>query len=120
MNRILQWIIWFAAMTVVMRWLARNREFPPSEQSRVLQDPPAILAIGVVVGAMVLVMTVVSYGARTGGPGVASIFGVFTVLGAYLVAEYYVVRFHVEDDALTYRTLFGRGVLQWNDVTRIS
>src|SRR5262244_2938938 len=98
MNRILQWIIWFAAMTVVMRWLARNREVPPSEQSLVLQNPPAILAIGVAVGAMFLAMTVVSFGGRTGGPGVAAIFAVFAVLGAYLVAEYYVVRFHVTDD----------------------
>jgi len=30
------------------------------------------------------------------------------------------VRFQVQDDALEYRTLFGRGVLRWNDVTRIS
>jgi len=71
MNRVLQWVIWFAAMTVVMRWLAKSREVPASEQSLVLQYPRAILATGVVVGAMFLVMAVASFVAPSGGPGVA-------------------------------------------------
>jgi len=120
MNRVLQWVIWFAAMTVVMRWLAKSREVPASEQSLVLQYPRAILATGVVVGAMFLVMAVASFLAPSGGPGVAAIFLIFVALGAYLVAEYYVVRFDVVDDGLAYRTLFQRGVLRWPDITRIS
>jgi len=111
MNRVLQWVIWFAAMTVVMRWLAKSREVPASEQSLVLQYPRAILATGIVVGAMFLVMAVASFVAPSGGPGVAAIFLIFVALGAYLVAEYYVVRFHVLDDGLAYRTLFQRGML---------
>ena len=119
--RVVQWVIWFAVMAVVMGWVARSRLLPPGKESSTLRHPPSLLVIGLVVGGMFLAMAVVSFNARTGGPGVAAVFAVFALLGAYLVAEYRVVRYEVREDGLAYRTLFsGSGQVSWPQIDRVS
>jgi hypothetical protein len=56
---------------------------------------------------------------KNGSAAISLVFVGFALLGVPVIAEYFRASHRLEPGGLRYRTLFQKGVLQWNDVTRV-
>jgi hypothetical protein len=74
-----------------------------------------VLFVGAGVGALIAMPP-------DGGMALAvSIFGVFALMGAQCIADYYMDRFEVGDDALSFRTTYGgSGRTGWAEIVEVS
>ena len=102
-----------------MGWLARSRLQPPQTGTRLLlRLPSSVLIVGVVCAAGFAACAVLSFAAPTGGPLVAALFTGFSLLGCYLVYSYFVDRYELGPDGLSYHApLRGPGHAPWSDIT---
>jgi hypothetical protein len=110
-------------MGLVMGWLARSRlRKPPSYARNVLKYPRSYFVAVFVCFSLfaAFAVLVLLYLGTDGFPLISSIPLGFAGLGAYLIADYFRVRHHLEPDGLRYRSMIGgRGFLRWEDVVRI-
>jgi hypothetical protein len=99
----------------------RKRKPTPQREGR-MQYPVSILIVAVLTAGFFLVLAALSviYDNGTGGPLVGGLFVAFSLLGVYLLLEYYRVQHALTADGLDFGRLLGpRGSLKWRDVTRI-
>lgn len=116
-----QWIIWGIVMALVMGALARSRKKvrPPAEDNT-LVHPKGILVAGVLCTGLFVACAVLSFDAKTGGPGVALTFLALALLGVPLIIDYSLARHTLTATGLDYGTMFkGRHSLRWADVTSV-
>jgi hypothetical protein len=120
---IIQWGIYLVAMTLVMGWLARSRLRSPDATTTggvLLKQPVGMLFLGLVAMGMFGAFAVLSYGARTGGPGVAAIFLVFVALGAYVTYSYFADRLELRPDGIVYPRLARRWrFAPWDEISAV-
>ena len=119
---VIQWTAWAVAMAVLMGWLARSRlKHRNPVQSGVLEYPSSMLALGGGCIAVLLCFAVLS--SRSNDPRDAHLWIVFVgfaLLGAPIVAEYFVVRHVLLPEGLQYTPLVKKsGSFRWNDVAHI-
>ena len=110
-------------MTVVTAWLARSRMRPAVQTATgtELRNPSSVLVIGVVVGGFFGALAVLAYGSRTGGPGIALFFGLFALLGVYLIYAYLTDWNEVRPDGVAFKAI-GRGkqLARWDEIVKIT
>ncbi|HXK58261.1 MAG TPA: hypothetical protein PLP42_00060 [Acidobacteriota bacterium] len=123
MESAIKWIIWFALMTLVMRWLARSRSRSAKPaNSKLLYHPTSTLVLGLVGGGFFLALAILSYvfANDTGTLGISLFFAGFALLGFVFVWEYFRVRHSLEPGGMRYQKLLSNGgKLRWNEVTRV-
>jgi hypothetical protein len=117
--------VWVIVMSLVMGWLGRTRDRQPERAGSgiVLRNPPSLLVVGVVCIALFMTAAVAALLTTQDGRGPFYFvwFTGFALLGVPLVADYYIDRFEVRDDGLTFRTTFGGGgTAAWTDITRVT
>lgn len=120
---IFQALFWIFFMTILMRWLGRQRLRlrPPSDAARLAQ-PRAILYLGLGCTLMFSAIWIASILMPDGTQGLHThaIFIGFALLGLYLVADYFLVRHEVDEQGMAYGRLTGRpGRFAWVDVERV-
>jgi hypothetical protein len=115
------WLIWGIVMALVMGALARSRKkLRPPAEGNTLVHPKGILVAGVFCTGLFVAFAVLSFDAKTGGPGVALTFLALALLGVPLIIDYYRARHTLTATGLDYGTMFkGRHSLRWADVTSV-
>jgi hypothetical protein len=121
-SSILQWVVWFLLMSVVLGWLARARARPVEQEADawIVRYPPATLWFGAICIGFFSIAGVALFVA-----GRAALFdslgiGAMSILGLPFVVDYYVTRFEVRPDGLTFRTTFaGGGETAWTDIVEV-
>lgn len=119
----LQWVVWFALLSLVMGWLTRARDAQPAAGETALRHPRALLIVGLAGAGFFafLALMVVKYPNKTGTPAIVAFFLGFAAIGGVLIAEYFRARFDLTPDGLRYHTLTGnRGELRWSSVRAAS
>ncbi len=119
----IQWIVWFAVMSLFMGWIARSFRRPRADgRDDVLEYPRSILVLGILGAAMGLGLAALGLLLGSGGESsyVLGISLFFVLMGAWLIVEYARVRFQLEPEGLRYQTMFGkRGILHWEEMQRV-
>jgi PH (Pleckstrin Homology) domain-containing protein len=122
---VLQWTLWLALMTLVMRWVGRTREDPAGTQARgTLAHPRSTLVIGLVCTAFFLACAVgsVVLPGRTRPPAwLPFFFLAFAALGVPMILDWRNARHTLVPGGLRYHTMLGRaGDLRWTEVRKLS
>lgn len=120
----LQWALWGVLMSITMAWIGRSRNRKSAGASPgELRHPVAILILGVITTIAFLGFALMAF-LTSQSPvewWVYAIFVGLAALGGYLVAEYFVLRFHVDDAGIRWSTLFlGKGEARWTDIRRVT
>ncbi len=118
----MQWALWFIIMSAVMGWLGRSRLKPrPASEAGLLRQPAAMLAVGVICVVFFAALAVLSgLFARDATWWTTTAFLAFAMMGAPIIADYYLGRHEVSDDGLDYGGMFGRrGSMRWGDVRAV-
>ena len=118
----LQWAAWGVLMMVIMGWLARSRS-QDSTREGVLAQPRSVAIIGWACTGFFAAIAVLSIRFSGDDPSVwpAVVFGLFVVMGLYVVADYYRARHELRDDGLRYgRTLGPGGLARWDEIERVA
>lgn len=121
-------MLFWLFMGLAMNWLARSRHRPCADVAgNVLRYPRSILMLGLAVAGLFLLLSCLMiaivatdrHDPRGAAFGLV-VFLTFATLGAWLIAEYALVRFDIETDGVRYRTAVGRqGFLRWSEITRV-
>jgi Bacterial PH domain len=117
---VLQWTLWLALMTVIMRWVGRTRERPRAEHAEgTLAHPRSTLVIGLVCTGFFLACAAGS--ALLPGPSrpvfIPFFFLAFAALGVPMILDWRNARHMLVPGGLHYRTMLGKpGDLRWTDV----
>ena len=117
---VVEWLISGVLMTLLVGWIARSRSRPaaPDEDGQ-MRYPVSVLAVGLVCAVFFLACSLLSYAHPTGGPLVASVFGAFFAVSAYVIIEYYAVRHRVAESGFEYRVPTGSGAFDWSEVRSV-
>src|SRR5215471_15396383 len=125
------WFLFVLTVTLVMRWLARSRLSPSSDRAddSVLENPAAILLIGVVSFVFFGTLAILSFLLPVSTPKdqwtktvliwTSPFTLAFVTMGGYLIAQYFRERHRLEPTRLTYRTVFKSGTLRWDEVQSV-
>jgi hypothetical protein len=121
---VLQWTLWLALMTAVMRWVGRTRERPAATHSPgTLAHPRSTLLIGLVCSGFFLACAVGSalLPGRSPPPRwLPFFFLAFSALGVPMILDWRNARHTLVPGGLRYRTMLGRsGDLRWADVRKL-
>ncbi len=121
----LWWILWFAGMAVVMRWLQRSRLEPrPGETDDVLRHPRSLLVIALACSGFFVTISILSVAfPDKEGPSLPITLGLlaFALLGLPLMAEYYRVWHRLERGGIRSQPLLSaERLVRWQDVQRVS
>ena len=121
---VLQWTLWLALMTMVMRWVGRTREPPAgTHSSGTLAHPRSTLIIGLVCTGFFLACAVGSAvlpGPSTPPRWVPFFFLAFAALGLPMILDWRNARHTLVPGGLRYRSMLGRpGDLRWADVRKL-
>lgn len=119
---IIQWVLWGTLMHYFMRWLARSRVREPERTADgvVLRNPKSTLIVGVVCTMLCLGASIACLCFLDGGAVLASMFLSFAAMGALVIADYFMDRFEVKNDGLSYQTtLGGAGFALWADIVSV-
>ena len=119
---VLQWTLWLALMTVVMRWLGRTRERPTDAGAGTLAHPRSTLIIGLVCTGFFLACAVGSV--LLPGPRrpafIPYFFLGFASLGVPMILDWRNARHTLVPGGLRYRSMLGHdGDLRWSEVRKL-
>jgi purine-cytosine permease-like protein len=110
-------------MSLVMGWLAKSRQrVRPESEVRTLANPPGILIVGVVCFALFAGAAIVSnvFPNKTVTWWTTAIFAGFALMGAAMIADYFMARHTVSEQGLRYRKLTGaRMELRWAELKSV-
>jgi hypothetical protein len=119
----LQWTLWLVLMTVVMRWLGRNRfKRRHIEEIGTLRHPTSTLIVGLVCFCFFAALTFFSAITtnKTATRWTTAIFAVFAAMSVPMILDYFMARHRLSDDGLAYRKLIGTtGFLRWSELKSI-
>ncbi len=122
-ERVIFWGLWGFAMAVVMAWVARGRMRPlDNADGDMLQHPTNTLIVGVMCVLMFLGAEILSIIFDNGTTNLFThvVFISLTLLGLFLIGQYFFEKHHVTSDGLHfYRYTGGHGRLKWADVVEI-
>ena len=118
---VFQVVFWIVAMTFTMRWFARSRlRERRASEARTLRQPPALLIVSLVCLAVSTAMVIGSF-TETGGVLPFVVGCVMSVIGLYLVADYYLARHAVDEHGMRYGRVLGQGGrFDWRQVRRVA
>ena len=119
---VLQWTLWLALMTVVMRWLGRTRERQTDAGAGTLAHPRSTLIIGLVCTGFFLACAVGSV--LLPGPRrpafIPYFFLGFAALGVPMILDWRNARHTLVPGGLRYRSMLGHGGdLRWSEVRKL-
>jgi hypothetical protein len=115
-------MFWWVATALVMGWLARTRQRAPERTATgvVMRSPASLLTIGVVIIVFFLGCAIAALATSNDGARLFVCFFGFAMLGAPMIADYYLDRLELREDGFAFRTTWGgKGDAAWSEVTEI-
>ncbi len=123
MSTVVFWILWFALMSAIVRWIARDQRLSKRARPGVHVQPRSLLVIATVSALMFggIGASFVLY-PEPHAPGLpVAICLFFLLLSAYMLLDYFRVRVAITDYGLSFRpTLRPQGTLTWSEVTSVT
>jgi Bacterial PH domain len=119
----LQWTLWFVLMTVVMRWLGKNRfQRRRIEEIGTLRHPTSTLVVGLVCFCFFAALTVWSAVTtnKTATWWTTAGFAAFAAMSVPMILDYFMARHRLTDGGLAYRKLAGTtGFFRWSELRSV-